>query len=132
MKKQTYISELTEKQKAFMPAWRDKWIAIGLKTGEANWKEFEKQVSIAYTKSNLIVPKIIVHVQSPIVGAFAAPLADAIIRELIDGAVRSAVDGAVGGAVGGAVDGAVRDAVGNAVGSAVDDAVDDAVSDAVR
>jgi hypothetical protein len=144
------IDKLTKKQEAAMPAYRDHWIAKGLQTGETDWKTFEKFMPVCYEKAKIPYPKNVVRVQSPLVGALAAAVAEAILRkkgdavgdavdgavrdavgDAVDGAVRDAVDGAVRDAVGDAVDGAVRDAVGGAVRDAVDGAVRDAVGGAV-
>lgn len=111
------IDSLTPEQEARFGEWRDKWIAVGLKTGEADWETFENAVKITYEKAGLVQPKVIVQVQSPIVGAFAAPIAEKIIEDRTgkkSGAVRGAVDDAVGGAVRGAVRGAVDGAVDDA------------------
>ena len=142
----TRIDELTKEQRDAMPSYAKKWIEIGLRTGETDWDTFDKYMPICYEKANLKYPKNVVRVQSPLVGALAASVAEGILkqrRDAVDGAVRDAVDGAVrdavrdavhdavGGAVDDAVHGAVRDAVDGAVGGAVDDAVRDAVDGAV-
>jgi len=126
-----YIKKLTKKQELAMPKYRDKWIEIGLRTGETDWKTFDKYMPICYEKAGLKYPKNVVRVSSPLVGGLASAIAEAILRKN-SGAVRDAVGGAVSDAVDGAVDDAVRGAVRDAVGGAVRDAVRDAVSDAVR
>ncbi|MCK9597783.1 MAG: hypothetical protein M0R06_02005 [Sphaerochaeta sp.] len=136
-----YIKEITKEQEAQMKPYADKWIEIGLRTGEADFATFDKYMPICYEKAGIAYPKNIVIVQSPLVGALASSIAEQVWkkRDAVDGAVRDAVDGAVSdavsGAVSGAVDGAVSDAVGDAVSDAVSvsvrDAVGDAVSDAV-
>jgi len=130
------LNKLTEEQKSQFKSWVDKWVKIGLKTGETDWETFGKNIEICYKKANKKFPKKIIKVQSPMVGAFAAAIAnhilsDGAVRDAVTGAVAGAVDVAVGVAVGGAVDGAVRDAVYDAVGGAVRDAVYDAVGGAV-
>ena len=132
-----YIEELTLEQKERIPEWVDKWIKIGLKTGETDWKTFEKYILICYQKAGIKFPNKIIRVQSPIIGAFAASIAGRILNNdavhgAVGGAVHGAVDGAVHGAVHGAVRGAVDDAVRGAVHSAVHGAVRGAVDDAVR
>src|SRR3990167_9525663 len=122
----TRIDKLTKKQEAAMKPYADKWIEIGLRTGETDWETFDKYMPICYEKAEIKYPSRVIRVQSPLVGALASAVAQTILRQK-DGAVDDAVDDAVGGAVGGAVD----DAVGGAVDGAVDDAVDDAVGDAV-
>ena len=135
------ITKLTPEQEAAMKLYADKWIEIGLRTGETDFETFDKYMPICYQKAGIPYPTRIVRVKSPLVGALAASVAEAIWRKLrvddavdgaVGGAVRDAVDGAVGGAVRDAVDDAVDDAVGDAVRDAVDDAVRDAVGDAVR
>ena len=129
------IDKLTKAQTDAMPAWRDKWIKIGLSTEPADRPRFERAVAECYRAAKLVPPKTIVWVSSPIVMAFAAPIAAAIIeraKKQKPGAVRGAVDGAVRDAVGDAVGVAVGDADGGAVGGAVDVAVDGAVRVAVR
>jgi hypothetical protein len=141
------IDKLTPKEEKAMVAYRDKWIEQGLKTGETDWKTFDKFMPICYKKAGIEYPKNVVRVQSPLVGALASAVAEAILRKkygAVDGAVRDAVGHAVGDAVRdavrdavghavrGAVGHAVRDAVGHAVGDAVRGAVDDAVRGAVR
>ena len=135
------IDKLTDEQAAQMPAWRDKWIAIGLSTERADRAKFEAAVVRCYAAAKLAPPKRIVWVLSPLIMALAAPIAAYLlnkggavrgaVRGAVGDAVRGAVGGAVGVAVGGAVDGAVRVAVGDAVDGAVDGAVDDAVHGAV-
>ena len=136
------IEKLTKEQEAMLPVWRDKWIDIGLKTGVTDWETVEKYLPVCYEKANIKYPKNIVRVSSPLVGAFAASIADKIWTKktnTVDGAVHYAVHDAVSNAVGSAVRDAVhyavhdtvRGAVSNAVGSAVGDAIDSAVRSAV-
>lgn len=85
-----------------MPAWTEKWIKLGLQTGDTDWDTFDTNIKLAYKKANLEFPdKPIVRVSSPLVGALAASLADDIINggkiETFS-AVGSAVDSAVGSA----------------------------------
>ena len=145
------IKNLTPEQKAAMPAYRDEWIKKGLQTGKTDWATFDKYMPVCYEKAKLKYPSRIVRVQSPLVGALAASIANAIwkkygrsVRDAVGGAVGNAVSnavhgavhvavrGAVDGAVGNAVSNAVYDAVGGAVGNAVSNAVHDAVGNAVR
>lgn len=96
------ITKLTKKQEAQIPAYRDKWIEIGLRTGETDFETFDKYMPICYEKAGLKYPKNVVRVKSPLVGALAASVAKAIWKKK-----RDAVDGAVGGAVDGAVNTAI-------------------------
>jgi hypothetical protein len=126
------IDKLTPEQAARMPEWRDRWIKIGLSTEPADWERFERGCRAAYQYAGLAQPKVIVRVPSPIVLAFAAPMAALIIERVRAIQAKRQPGGAVDGAVGGAVGGAVDDAVRGAVRGAVDGAVDDAVGGAVR
>jgi Domain of unknown function (DUF6745) len=136
MKKLVRIDRLTDAQKAQMAPWAEKWIEIGLRTGEMDYESFVAGISAAYGFAGLAWHGNVVRVSSPLALALAAPVADYLIRkykqpECRTTAMVSAVDDAVDGAVGGAVRVAVGDAVGGAVGVAVRGAVRDAVRDAV-
>ena len=116
----TKITKLTKKQTEAMKPWANKWIEIGLKTGETDWKTFDKYMPICYEKAGIKYPIRIVRVSSPLVGALAASVAEGILYKIrkddaVHGAVSDAVDDAVGDAVGDAVSGAVSDAVHGAV-----------------
>ncbi len=137
------IDKLTPEQEARFGEWRDKWIKIGLSTQPADRKRFERAVARCCKHAGLTPPKVVVWVQSPLVLAFAGPIAGRILDQrhgavhgavdgAVDGAVHGAVRDAVHGAVDGAVDGAVGDAVHGAVHGAVGGAVHGAVGDAVR
>src|SRR3990167_98734 len=147
------IDKLTEKQKSQIDAWADKWIEIGLRTGEIDLQTFTEGTKEAYGFAGIPWHSNVIVVDNPLVMALAAPIAGLIlnniavrgavhgavngaVRDAVIGAVSNAVDDAVGDAVGGAVvdavGGAVNGAVGDAVGDAVDNAVRDAVDDAVR
>lgn len=105
----TKINELTDEQKAAIPAYVKKWIGIGLRTGETDWETFDKYFPVCYEKAGLKYPKNVVRVQSPLVGALASSIAEGILRKrgVVRDEVRDAVHGAVDGAVGAAVDGVV-------------------------
>ena len=122
------IEKLTPAQEARLDEWRDRWIAVGLKTDPADWPRFEKAARECYSIINLNPGVPIVHVPSPIVGAFAAPIAASIIN--ITKAIRG-IDVKDKKAVRSAVDSAVHSAVDSAVHSAVDSAVRSAVRSAV-
>ena len=155
------LTELTPQQRDRMASFAQEWIQYGWRTQpltEEEWAVWEAGARKCYEFAGVPWPGVVIRVPSPIVGSFAAPIADFLIRQIrnsggavggaVRGAVRDAVYGAVYGAVGGAVRGAVRDAVGDAVrgavggavygavygavGDAVDGAVGDAVDGAVR
>ena len=122
MKKVKRIDSLTEEQKSKMKQYVDKWIAIGLRTGETDWDTFDKYMPIVYEKAGLQYPKNVVRVSSPIVGALAASMAESILKNK-----RATVGDAVSVAVSDAVSVAVRDAVGGAIHDAIHNAVYDAL-----
>ncbi len=143
------ITKLTVEQTAAMILHRDKWIGIGLSTAPADRARAEAAYRQCYRSAGLRYDLPIVWVDSPMVGALAAPFAAqyvSIIRAIPDifravtaalkkggdNAVDSAVDSAVESAVRSAVDSAVGSAVGSAVHSAVHSAVDSAVRSAVH
>jgi len=99
-----YIKKLTDEQRAAMPAFAQKWINHGLKTGATDWATFDKNMPICYEKAGIPYPIRVVRVSSPLIGALAAAVANGI-RE------KRRIHDAVGGAVGDAVRDAVRDAI---------------------
>ena len=112
------IDKLTEPQKASFDEWADRWIEVGLRTGNADRPKFEAAVRECYRFAGLEPPKVIVWTMSPLVVSMAGPIASLVIelsRRAKRGGDKINVRGAVRGAVDGAVDGAVRDAVGGAV-----------------
>jgi hypothetical protein len=121
------LTELNEAQANRMASWAREWIEYGWRTTpltEEEWSVWEGGVRKCYEYASIPWPNVVVRVPSPIVGAFAAPIAAYLIPLLRK---RGAVGGAVGDAVHDAVRGAVRGAVGGAVGGAVHDAVGGAV-----
>ena len=110
------IRKMTPEQEARMPEWRDIWIWHGLNTRRADFRTAIKAWETIYTESGLVFPKAVVRVQSPIVGAFAAPIAATAVEFIRNSRgeknVRSAVDSAVYSAVRSAVYSAVDSAVG--------------------
>lgn len=74
------IKKLTNEQSERMPEWRDKWIAIGHNTDSVDYAQVEAAMTECYKIAELsTVPYI--HVQSPIVGAYAAAIARDILCE---------------------------------------------------
>lgn len=101
------IDSLTEEQRARMPEWRDRWIAIGLRTGVSNRERFEAAIPVCYRAAGLEPPTRIVWTTSPLALALAAPTASLILAQRLSAAVRDAVGDAVDGSVGSAVDGVI-------------------------
>ena len=93
------IEKLTKEQKDAMKSYADKWIEIGLRTGETDWDTFDKYMPICYQKAGLEYPKKIIRVQSPLVGALAASVAEALLKGKRNISLRGAVSDAVSDAV---------------------------------
>ena len=113
------ITRLTKQQESQFKPWAKKWIDHGLSIERADWDRFEKAARECYAYANLNSSIPIIHVPSPIVGAFAAPIAALTIASLKKDVKTSAVDSGVGSAVYSAVGSAVYSGVGSAVGSGV-------------
>lgn len=90
------IDRLTVEQEAAIPEHVARWIGWGRQCGEPDWDRWESGARRCYGFADIPWPGVVVRVPSPIVGAFAAPVAAYLLD---DGAVRGAVDGAVRGAV---------------------------------
>ena len=113
------IKTLTEAQAAQMPAWRDRWIKIGLSCDPMtarDQRESEAAIRGLYKKAGLEAPKVVIFVPSPLALRCAAGIAGGAIFATRHGFPKRS-------AVGSAVDSAVRSAVRSAVGSAVSDEV---------
>ena len=50
------IDKLTSEQKAQMKPWAEKWIRVGLRTGETDFETFDKYMSVCYQKAGLVYP----------------------------------------------------------------------------
>lgn len=122
------ITELTDEQRARMPEWADKWIEIGLRTGDADFDRFERAIKVAYEKTQVPFPNNIIRVKSPLVGALASSIAMRILGSSavgleVDSAMYSVVASEVGSEVGSAAGLEVESAMDLAVRSEVDSAV---------
>jgi len=69
------IDKLTKEQEARIPEWVNKWIEIGLKTGDLDLPRFERGMKVAYEKAKLKWHGNIVVVPNPLIGALASPIA---------------------------------------------------------
>src|SRR3990167_5395233 len=135
------IDKLTDEQKSQIDAWADKWIEIGLRTGEIDLQTFTEGAKEAYGFASIPWHNNVIVVDNPLIMALAAPVAGLILNNIaivgdavgdtVVGAVDDAVSNAVNGAVAGAVNGAIVVAVAGAVGDTVSNAVVDAVGGAV-
>ena len=89
------IDSLSEAQKARMPEWRDKWIEIGLRTGDSDKAAFAEHVRGCYEAAKLAPPERIIYVPSPLRLALEAPAAAMAIelkQRIPEGAVLSDAD----------------------------------------
>lgn len=74
------IDELTEEQKAQLPGWAEKWIKIGLTTGEMNFPRFCEGAEECYGFAKIPWPGIVVRVSSPLALSISAPLSALLIE----------------------------------------------------
>ena len=126
MQKQQKLTSLTGAQRDRMASFAQEWIQHGWRTQpltEEEWAVWEAGARKCYEFAGIPWPNRVIRVPSPIVGAFAAPLAASALELIRKGEPGSAVDSAVRSAVGSAVDSAVDSAVYSAVYSAVGSAV---------
>jgi len=80
MRKRDRIEKLSKREAAAMAGWAQTWIENGLRPGPTTQEErerFERAVRVWYEAAGLAPPRRVVWVQSPLVGAFAAPIAAA-------------------------------------------------------
>ena len=113
------LEKLTQEQKDAMPAYAQKWIEIGLSTEPADIERFTVAAKKCYEFADLEWHDNVILVSSPVVMAFAAPIAAVILAKFKGSAVRGAVYDIVNSAVNSAVGGAVYDIVNSAVDGAV-------------
>ena len=109
------ITKMTPEQEARMPEFRDAWIRHGLNNQRADFRTAIKAWEVIYKETGIPFPKGVVRVQSPIVGALAAPIAATAIEFIRKSRGEKNVYSAVGSAMGSAVDSAVDSAVYSAV-----------------
>jgi hypothetical protein len=135
------IYKLTEAEKTRTGEWADRWIEIGLRTGDADRPKFQEAARECYRFAGLEAPKVIIWAASPLVVALAGPVAAFLVAKgsKNDDAVGDAIGDAVRDSVSYAINEAVRDigryqvrsTVANSVDGAIG-AVHDPVRDAVR
>ena len=73
------ITKLTPEQEAARPAYRDKWIKIGLNTNPANRDQAEAGIRAAYELADLEWHNNVVWSPSPLVTAIASPIAAVLL-----------------------------------------------------
>jgi hypothetical protein len=110
------IKELTKKQEDLMPMWAEKWIAIGLRTGEMDFETFNKYMKVCYEKTGLVYPKRVIRVPSPFFGAHVASLAHEMWEKRYKNSVRESVSSSVEVSVSASVLDSVSSSVGASVG----------------
>jgi len=123
------IYKLTEAEKARTGEWADRWIEIGLGTGDADRPKFQKAVRECYRFAGLEAPKVIIWAASPLVVALAGPVAAFLVAKgsKNDDAVGDAICDAVRDSVSYAISEAVRDIGRHQVRSTVANSVDGAI-----
>ena len=109
------IDALTPEQAARMPEWRDKWIAVGLRTGPSDRPAFERHVAACYRAATMDPPKRIIWVPSPWALAIRAPteafmlgLSDRIAKAELGAQINAQVDDQVRDQVNAQVNAQVR------------------------
>ena len=68
------IAALTPEMEATFPAWVEKWIAVGLRTGpltEDEWRRVEQATRRCYRFAGLEQPTVVLGVASPFQAAIA-------------------------------------------------------------
>ncbi|WP_136244891.1 hypothetical protein, partial [Mycobacterium intracellulare] len=83
------LTELTPQQQERMASWAREWIEYGWRTTpltEEEWATWESGARKCYEFAGIPFPGVVVRVSSPIVGAYAAPIAKAVIEDLRRGA----------------------------------------------
>ena len=93
--KVTRIDALTPEQQAQFQAWRDKWVAIGLRTGPTDWAAFEAAVRSCYVASGLPEPRVVIGAASPMACVQADTALARIFGAQVDAQVRARVDAQV-------------------------------------
>ncbi len=133
------VDAMTDAESAQMAPWAKKWIEIGLCTKPADRVMFEAACRACYRLSGLPEPVSIVWADSPLVVAYAGPIAawwiDTLTRRLdasVDASVRDSVGDSVRASVHASVDSSVRDSVRDSVHASVRDSVRDSVGASVR
>ena len=69
------IDKLTDEQKSQIDAWADKWIEIGLRTGEIDLQTFTEGAKEAYGFASIPWHNNVIVVDNPLIMALAAPVA---------------------------------------------------------
>jgi hypothetical protein len=123
------ITELTPAQRDRMGSFAQEWIRYAFRTEpltEEEWDVWQAGARKCYELAGKPFPKTVVRVSSPLVGAYAAPIANWWIAQL-----RSKND-SVWDSVGASVWASVWDSVRASVGASVRDSVRASVGDSVR
>ena len=129
------VDAMTDAESAQMAPWAKKWIEIGLCTKPADRVMFEAACRACYRLSGLPEPVSIVWADSPLVVAYAGPIAawwiDTLTRRL-DASVDASVGDSVRASVRASVDASVCASVGASVRASVGASVDISVGTSVR
>ena len=100
----TYTGALTDAQLAALHAERDKWMTTGLSTERCDRAKSEAAVRRAYRTAGLDEPQIVVWMDSPLGGAFAAAAIKALTRGQLRGQLGDQLGGQLWGQLGGQLD----------------------------
>ena len=85
------LSKLTDEQEALMPAYRDKWLQIGLATGAVDMPQAQRAIKAAYKAASFKPPKVYLRSYSPIGGALVAMILQQGVRQGVEQGVRQGV-----------------------------------------
>lgn len=115
------IEQLTPEQEALLPAWRDKWTAIGLSCEPLNYEAAVDAATRAYRVAGLEPPQQFVACDSPLSGVITAAIlkSGASVRDSVRASVRDSVGASVGASVGDSVWASVWDSVAASVAASV-------------
>lgn len=140
------LAKLTDAQKDRMASWAQEWTEYGLRTEpltDAEWRTWYDGVVQCYKYADIPLPATVVRVPSPLVGAFAAPIANFLIGKIfpynstqayfgaplwasVNASVRNSVEDTL---ISSLRDDSVRDSVDASFWSPVWDSVENYVSD---
>jgi hypothetical protein len=109
------IERLTAEQEAYLPRFREQWLDRGVATGPCDRDRTETAVKKLYAAKNIPAPKIVIWMDSPLGGCFAAgvlkqlPAAKDQLRDQLQGQLGDQLRGQLQGQLGGQLWGQLRD-----------------------
>ena len=78
------ITKLSEEQEKQLAVYRDKWIKVGLRTGEIDKEEVETAIDLVYTCAGLNPPKYKIWLKSPLAVCIGSIIISSRIREEVE------------------------------------------------